>query len=99
MEKRSAHYLLSAIQAQMRTIEAMNLTFSAQDGIRSAGMAKADALDVVRGLTRAEFFKSMTTTKDHRVWQDVYRGQWRGKPLYVKFQQAGEYFVVSFKEL
>ena len=99
MEKRSPHYLLAAIQEQMTTIEAMNLTLVAQDGIRTAGMGKADALDVVRGLTRAEFYKSMTTTKDHRVWQDVYRAVWRGKPLYVKFQQAGEYFVVSFREL
>lgn len=99
MEKRSPHYLLSVIQAQMTSIEAMNLTLSAQDGIRTAGMGKAEALDVVRSLTRAEFYKSMTTTKDHRVWQDVYHAEWRGKPLYVKFQQAGEYFIVSFKEL
>ena len=99
MEKRSAHYLLSEIQAQMTTVEAMNLTISAQGGIRVAGMVKAEALEVVRGLSRSNFYKSMTTQKDHRVWQDVYHGEWRGKPLYVKFQQAGEYFVVSFKEL
>lgn len=99
MEKRSAHYLLSEIQTQMTTVEAMNLTLSAQDGIRMVGMVKAEALKVVRGLSRSNFYKSMTTQKDHRVWQDVYHGEWRGKPLYVKFQQAGEYFVVSFKEL
>lgn len=99
MEKRAPHYLLAEVQAQMTTVEAMNLTLSAQDGIRMAGMAKADALEVIRGLTRAEFYKSMTTTRDHRVWQDVYHAGWRGKPLYVKFQRAGEYFVVSFKEL
>lgn len=99
MEKRISHYLLSETQAQMKTIEAMNLTFSAQGGIRAAGMVKAEALEVVRCLTRAEFYKSMTTQKDHRVWQDVYHGEWRGKSLYVKFQQVGEYFVVSFKEL
>lgn len=58
-----------------------------------------DALAVVRGLSRADFYKSMTTSKNHRVWQDVYHAEWRGKALYVKFQQADEYFVVSFKEL
>jgi len=99
MEKRAPHYLLSAIQAQMDSVEAINLTQSALLGIRTAGMAMADALEVVRGLSRSDFHKSMTTNKDHRVWQDVYHGKWRGKPLYVKFQQAGEYFVVSFKEL
>ena len=99
MEKRSPHYRLSGILAQMTSVETMNLTLSAQDGIRAAGMVKAEALEVVRGLSRSDFYKSMTTNKDHRVWQDVYHGEWRGKPLYVKFQQAGEYFVVSFKEM
>lgn len=99
MEKRSSHYPLSAIQEQMSSVEAMNLTQSAQLGIRAAGMVMVEALEVVRGLSRSNFYKSMTTNKDHRVWQDVYHGEWRGKPLYVKFQQAGEYFVVSFKEM
>lgn len=99
MEKRTPHYPLAKIQEQMTTIQAMNLTLVAQDGIRAAGMGKVDALEVVRGLTRAGFYKSMTTNKDHRVWQDVYHAEWRGKSLYVKFQQAGEYFIVSFKEL
>ncbi|MDD5177373.1 MAG: type II toxin-antitoxin system MqsR family toxin [Sterolibacterium sp.] len=99
MEKRTPHYPLSAIQKQMSSIDAMNLTQSAQLGIRAAGMGMAEALEVVRRLSRSDFYKSMTTNKDHRVWQDVYHGEWRGKPLYVKFQQAGEYFVVSFKEM
>lgn len=99
MEKRSPHYLLSAIQEQMNSVEAMNLTQSSVCGIRSTGMAMSDALKVVRGLARADFYKSMTTNRDHRVWQDVYHAEWREKALYVKFQQAGEYIVVSFKEL
>ncbi len=99
MEKRNPHYPLAAIQAQMTGVEELNFTLSAQIGIRKAGMTRQDALEVVRGLTRANFYKSMTTHKDHRVWQDVYHAEWREKGLYVKFQQAGEYFVVSFKEL
>ena len=83
----------------MCSVEAMNLTQSSQLGIRAAGMVAVDALAVVQALSRADFYKSMTTHKDHSVWQDVYHGQWRGKALYIKFQQAGEYFVVSFKEL
>ena len=99
MEKRSPHYRLSTIQKQMSSVEMMNLTLSAQNGIRMAGMDKESALEVVQGLARTDFYKSMTTNKDHRIWQDVYHAAWHGKPLYVKFQQAGEYFVVSFKEL
>lgn len=69
MEKRSPHYPLHEIHEQMSGIEAMNLTQPSVLGIRSAGMAKGDALEVVRGLSRAGFYKSMTTNKDHRVWR------------------------------
>lgn len=98
MEKNKPHYLLKAIQAQMTTPEAMNLTLSARTGIRSIGMAQANAVEVVQSLTAAAFFKSMTTSADHRVWQDVYHAEWQGVALNIKFQQAGEYFVISFKE-
>lgn len=70
MEKLKPHYLLKAIQAQMTVPEAMNLTLSALSGIRAAGMAQTDALAVVQGLTAADFFKSMTTQADHRVWHN-----------------------------
>ena len=98
MEKHKPHYLLKAIQAQMTTPDAMNLTLSARAGIRAAGMAQADALAVVQGLTTVDFYKSMMVNTDHRVWQDVYHAEWQDVALYIKFQQAGEYFVISFKE-
>jgi motility quorum-sensing regulator / GCU-specific mRNA interferase toxin len=98
MEKHKPHYLLKAIQAQMSSPEAMNLTLSALEGIRAAGMAQVDALAVIQGLSTADFFKSMTTNADHRVWQDVYHSEWQEVALYIKFQLAGEYFVISFKE-
>jgi len=98
MEKHKPHYLLKAIQAQMTTPEAMNLTLSALAGIRSVDMAQVDALAVVQNLTAVDFYKSMTTNSDHRVWQDVYHSEWQEVALYIKFQQAGEYFVISFKE-
>jgi len=52
----------------------------------------------VQGLSGANFYKSMTSYEDHKVWQDVYHAEWRGKELYLKFQQVGEYYVISFKE-
>ena len=99
MEKGTPNYSLADILAQMQSVPDMNLTVSARTGIRDAGMGQMDALAVVKTLTRKHFYKSMTTHADHRVWQDVYHGQWGDVSLYIKFQRAGEYFVVSFKEL
>ncbi|MBF0203683.1 MAG: type II toxin-antitoxin system MqsR family toxin [Desulfamplus sp.] len=99
MEKHTPHYSLVEIQAQMITVQAMNLTVSAITGIRLIGMSQMDALSVIQGLTRKHFYKSMTTYTDNSVWQDVYHGYWNNIALYVKFQQASEYFIISFKEL
>ena len=98
MEKQKPHYLLKAIQAQMSTPEMMNLTRSALDGMRAIGLAQSDALVIIQALTGANFYKSMTTHTDHRTLQDVYHAEWQEIALYIKFQQAGEYFVISFKE-
>lgn len=98
MEKCQPHYDLKAIVAQMVSVDAMNLTQSAAEGIKAVGMKKTDALEVVQGLSGANFYKSMTSYEDHKVWQDVYHAEWRGKELYLKFQQVGEYYVISFKE-
>ena len=99
MVKNTPHYQLSKIIAQMVSIQDMNLPLSAKTGIREAGMTQTQALAVVQGLCSKDFYKSMTTNADHRVWQDVYHGQWQSNRLYIKFQKAHEYFVVSFKEL
>lgn len=99
MEKRRPHYDLKAILAQMICVEEMNLTLSAQQGIRAAGMTRSEALVVINQLSVTDFYKSMTTHQSNRIWQDVYHAKWREKLLYVKFQQAGEFFVISFKEL
>lgn len=99
MEKRTPHYSLAEIQAQMTSVTTMNLTESARTGIHAVGMGWVDALMVIQNMQRGNFYKSMTTHRDHRVWQDVYQARWRDKALYVKFQKAGEFFVISFKEL
>lgn len=99
MEKRIPHYALDEIKAQMMSVREMHLTTIALNGIRSVGMSRTDALAVIKKLTHKNFYKSMTTHRDHSIWQDVYHGNWKGADLYIKFQRAEEYFVISFKEL
>lgn len=104
MTKWTPHYKLAAIQTQMTDIPAMGLTGTAATGIREYGLNKAEALRIVRGLTRQQFQKSMTCDNDHKVWQDVYRVEHEEMFLYVKFQKrtdgtnGNEFFVISFKE-
>ena len=101
MEKKTPHYKLEAILAQMVDISSLRLTDSARKSIYfELGWELEDALKLVRSLTRKNFFKSMTTIRNHKVWQDVYHAQWRDIEIYLKFQQYEDayYFTVSFKE-
>lgn len=83
----------------MTTIAAMNLTYTAKQGILAAGMTQAEALRIVQGLQPSHIFKTMPCHRNWNIWQYVYHARWNGKPLYVKFQKAGQYFVISFKDL
>lgn len=54
----------------------------------------------VLALNSSNFYKSMTTHADHRVWQDVYRTKTaRGDEVYLKLTVIDDVLIVSFKEL
>jgi len=68
--------------------------------IEGWGLCAIDVLQAIQGLTRATFYKSMTTHADHRVWQDVYHANTRRGQAYVKFTlRENGAVVISFKEL
>lgn len=50
-------------------------------------------------LVPADFYKSMTTNVDHKVWQDVYRPTTPAGEMYLKLTVIDDLVIVSFKEL
>jgi len=50
-------------------------------------------------LTPKDFYKSMTTYADHRIWQDVYRPTTIAGDVYLKLTVIDDVLIVSFKEL
>jgi hypothetical protein len=46
------------------------------------------------------FYKSMTSYRDHRIWQDVYHVPSEAGLLYIKFtaDAISEFLLLSFKE-
>jgi motility quorum-sensing regulator / GCU-specific mRNA interferase toxin len=54
---------------------------------------------VVLSLSIRDFFKSMTTHEDHRIWQDVYRPMTSKGAVYLKLTVIEDVLIVSFKEL
>ncbi len=70
MEKQTLHCKLSIIKALIADGK-VRTTKSAREGAAVLGFDFDDILAVVLELTPADFYKSMTTHGDHRVWQDV----------------------------
>lgn len=96
MEKKKATYELKAAKALMLAGQ-FRITKTAATGGREAEFGPEDIREVVLGLDSGEFYKSMTTDADHRVWQDVYLPVRRAIPLYVKIQITDELVIISFK--
>lgn len=102
MEKIKPHYQLSPVQDEVARRGAAAFTMTALRNGLGMGLTVAQMIDVVRSLTRGDFYKSMTTHADHRVWQDVYHAATpAGKVAYIKVTGQGEGMppVIQFKEL
>jgi motility quorum-sensing regulator/GCU-specific mRNA interferase toxin len=74
-------------------------TATARRGASALGLSDAEAIGLILNLTRQQFFKSMTTHADHRVWQDVYHALClNGKIAYIKLTLQDGALVIQFKE-
>ena len=72
MEKRKPHYSLTFIQSMVADHLNKVFTATALDGGLEMGLEEREMREVVCKMTTRNLFKSMTTNRDHTVWQDVY---------------------------
>jgi motility quorum-sensing regulator/GCU-specific mRNA interferase toxin len=98
MEKRSPHCQLSIIKSLIEAGKVRS-TFSALAGGAALGFDFDGIVAVVLALTPRDFYKSMTTHADHKVWQDVYRPTTNAGEVYLKLTVVEDVLIVSFKEL
>jgi motility quorum-sensing regulator / GCU-specific mRNA interferase toxin len=99
VEKRTPHYDLARVQADAVKLGAAAFTKTALDGGRAMGLTSQEMLSVIASLAWRNFYKSMTTYADHRVWQDVYHAPTPvGKEAYVKITLRNWAPVIQFKE-
>lgn len=98
MEKRTPHCKLSTVKALIKAGK-VSATGSALAGGAALGFDFPGMVDEVMALSAADFYKSMTTHADHRVWQDVYRRATVAGEVYLKLTVIDDVLIVSFKEL
>ena len=100
MEKRKPHYDLAAVKSAVQMRGADAFTATALVGAQAMGLGANQAVSVVCAMTRASFYKSMTTHATSQVWQDVYHPVVpNGKVAYVKVTlRTDGSVVIQFKE-
>ena len=98
MEKRTPHCRLAVVKGMVAAGQ-VRATVSALAGGAALGFGFEEIIGVVAALTPRDFYKSMTTHADHRVWQDVYRPKTPAGEVYLKLTVLDGVLIVSFKEL
>lgn len=96
-EKRKPTYDLEAFKA---AAPRMRVTVAAARTAAALGFVRADVMTTIHTMRRTQFYKSMTSFGDHRIWQDVYHVPSSVGTLYVKFTADAltEFVLLSFKE-
>ena len=100
MEKSKPHCKLAAVHTLVEGGH-VKATASAFSGARELGINDLSGMcAIIMALTSANFYKSMTTHADHRIWQDVYHAKTGGgDEVYLKLTVIDDVLIVSFKEL
>ena len=98
MEKRTPHCPLSVVKTLIEAGK-VRTTQSARYGAAALDLDYRGMLAVIQALTPGDFYKSMTTHADHRLWQDVYRPTTEVGDIYLKLTVIDDVLIVSFKEL
>ena len=76
------------------------ITRTADKSARALGFFEEDIRRIISTMEQKHFYKSMTSYKNYKIWQDVYHVPCGNLILYVKFTQnvISEFTLLSFKE-
>ncbi len=99
MEKRKPHCSLDIIKATFVTVRSLRITKTATTCAEALGITLEEVVGIIQGMTREQFYKSMTSDANSAIWQNVYHVPHASFVLYVKFTTDAEgYLMISFKE-
>ena len=98
MEKSKPHCSLKVVKGLVAA-EQVRMTASAVVGGELLGFNRQAIIAIVAQLKPSDFYKSMTTHGDHRIWQDVYHPSTPAGSVYLKLIVIDDLLIVSFKEL
>jgi motility quorum-sensing regulator / GCU-specific mRNA interferase toxin len=101
MEKSTPHCKLKRVK-ELIELDLVRATNVARMGATALDFDFEGMITVLQSLTSEDFYKSMTSHVDHKIWQDVYRPRVTTDAgeidLYIKLTVVDDVLIVSFKE-
>jgi len=103
IDKWKPHYSLEKLKELVRNGRYIITKSASQDAFR-LGLSEHEILEVVLSLKMDDFYKSMTSYRNHKLWQDVYKPrvyiQDEEMELYIKLQKStdSKCVIISFKK-
>ena len=103
MSGQTPSYDLARVVALIAALQ-YRITGLAVQGAGELGFDESDIVECVGALRATDFYKTMEAERRPGFWQDVYRTEHGGIPLYVKVQLEGLnpeelVVVIQFKRL
>ena len=76
------------------------ITKTATKTAAALGFDEYGIRNFVKTIEQKDFYKSMTSYANYKIWQDVYHVPYKNMIIYVKFTQnvISEFTLLSFKE-
>jgi motility quorum-sensing regulator/GCU-specific mRNA interferase toxin len=97
-ENNSPTHDLAAFKAAMANRKTRLITGIALKDAAALGYDSDEIAKTVQTMQPGQFYKSMTSYHDHKIWHDVYHVPDTGLLLYVKFTADPDLKLLSFKE-
>ena len=93
-------YDLGTIKSTFNSTSSLRMTGSARQDAFALGFSDRDVVDAIQALTPDDFYKTMSpNTPGFTAMHDVYKPNFKGFDLYVKFQVLADgQLLLSFKE-
>jgi len=99
MEKKKSHYNLIEVKNLIQA-KRVKITYRASENAQiDFGFSEKDVITQVLELEQVNFYKSMTSDNNNKIWQDVYHKRINSQIAYIKIQIVDEKTVIiQFKE-
>lgn len=100
IDKWKRHYDLAELKKLIANEKTRIITGDCSRNAHALGISYTEIIEIVLSITSDDFYKSMTSYENNKIWQDVYKPHHGDLELYIKLQKSldGKGVVIQLKQ-